>query len=225
MGLDSPPRSEFIVAYRAMIPVEKLPWAKGVAGATSWLGPGRSIMCYLVSAGRQANLVAFVPTDRDIAESWSARAQVNALVAEFEGWDPTVLETIAAVEEMFRTGIYDREALPYWSDGRVTLLGDAAHAMVPHLGQGASQAIEDAFALAAILQNAQSDDVPGLLKRYEQLRLPRTSRVQSLAREAGRSRDAQAKRDEQMRSVLNDLDWLFTYDAEAAATDAAHVRR
>jgi len=83
---------------------------------------------------------------------------VNALAAEYTGWHSPVLETIAALDETFRWGIYDRAPLPYWSTARVTLLGDAAHPMVPHFGQGAGQAIEDGFALAFCLkmQNRQT---------------------------------------------------------------------
>jgi hypothetical protein len=108
------------------------------------------------------------------------------LAAEYAGWDEPVLETISALDQTFRWGIYDRAPLPYWSTGRMTLLGDAAHPIVPHLGQGAAQAIEDAFTLAVLLEGTKRLDVPRQLKAYERLRLARTSQIQTMARETGR---------------------------------------
>jgi salicylate hydroxylase len=124
-----------------------------------WMGSGRSFMCFPVSQGRLINMSAFVPSDLESEESWSVSGDVKALAAEYVGWDAPVLETIGALDQTFRWGIYDRAPLPYWSTARVTLLGDAAHPMVPHFGQGAGQAIEDGFALAILLENAKLADV------------------------------------------------------------------
>jgi 2-polyprenyl-6-methoxyphenol hydroxylase-like FAD-dependent oxidoreductase len=98
------------------------------------------------------NMVAFVPTNLESDESWTAPGDLNILAAEYAGWDDPLLETMGALDQTFRSGIYDRASLPYWSTGRMTLLGDAAHPMVPHLGQGAAQAIEDGFTLAVLLE-------------------------------------------------------------------------
>jgi salicylate hydroxylase len=115
------------------------------------------------------------------------------LAAEYDGWDAPVVEAIAALDEIFRWGIYDRPPLPYWSTTRVTLLGDAGHPMVPHFGQGSGQAIEDGFALAILLEDAKPADVPARLKAYEKLRLGHTSRVQAASRDAGRSIDPRTR--------------------------------
>ena len=140
------------MAYRGLIPSRRLSWAKDFGGKMRmWLGKGRSFLCYPVSSGRLMNMVAFVPTNLESEESWTAPGDLNMLAAEYAGWDDPVLETIGALDQTFRWGIYDRATLPYWSIGRMTLLGDAAHPMVPHLGQGAAQAIEDGFTLAVLL--------------------------------------------------------------------------
>src|SRR5258708_28629898 len=170
------------MAYRGLIPIERVSWAKDIGGRMSmWIGKGRSFLCYPVSGGRLMNMVAFVPTNLDSEESWTAPGDLKALGAEYDGWDDPVLETIGSLDQTFRCGIYDLAPLPYWSDGRMTLLGDAAHPMVPHLGQGAAQAIEDAFTLAVLLEGAKSKDVPKRLEAYGKLRIQRTSRIQAVA--------------------------------------------
>ena len=129
-----------------------------------WMGDGRSFICFPVSQGRLINIVAFVPSTLDMEETWFAPGDVRTLAGEYEGWDAPVRDIIAALDHTFRWGIYDRPPLPYWSRGCVTLLGDAAHPMVPHFGQGAGQAIEDGFALAVLLEHARRDEIPVRLK-------------------------------------------------------------
>jgi salicylate hydroxylase len=189
-----------------------------------WLGKGRSFLCYPVSSGRLINMVAFVPTNLESEESWTAPGDLKALAAEYAGWDDPVLETIGALDQTFRWGIYDRAPLPYWSTGRMTLLGDAAHPMVPHLGQGAAQAIEDGFTLAVLLEGAKRQDVPRRLKAYERLRLERTSQIRTMARDAGRFFRAEyedvAERDRLMAKVMAAIGWIPRHDAEKTAQEA-----
>jgi salicylate hydroxylase len=170
------------------------------------------------------NMVAFVPTDTDSEESWSAAAELKALAAEYVGWDRPVQDTINALDETFRWGIYDRAPLPYWSKGRITLMGDAAHPMVPHVGQGAGQAIEDGFTLAVLLEGSTADNVADRLKLYETLRLERTRRVQALARAAGKLYRSEhqnpSEKAERMREWMAQGKWVFEHDAEKAAADA-----
>jgi salicylate hydroxylase len=223
IGQKTRPTSEGIMAYRGLIPIDKVSWATDLNGLTMWMGAGRSFLCFPVSRGRLINMVAFVPTNWDAEESWSAPGDLKALAAEYDGWDAPVLETIDALDETFRWGIYDRVPLPYWSTDRMTLLGDAAHPMVPHVGQGASQAIEDGFALAVLLEDAERKDIPARLKAYEKLRLGRTSQVQAVAREAGRfyrseNEDA-SERSRLMSKWMSASRWIFDYDVEQAAAE------
>jgi 2-polyprenyl-6-methoxyphenol hydroxylase-like FAD-dependent oxidoreductase len=204
-----------------LIRSERLSWAKDLRGLNMWMGSGRSFICFPISQGRVINMVAFVPTDVDSEESWSAPGDLGALAAEYDGWDAPVVETIAALDETFRWGIYDRAPLPYWSTARVTLLGDAAHPMVPHFGQGAGQAIEDGFALAILLEDARPADVPARLKAYETLRLGHTSRVQTASRDAGRfyrsENEDTSERNRRMGKWMSAAGWIFDHDVEQAA--------
>jgi salicylate hydroxylase len=221
IGLTARPTSEGIVAYRGLVQSEKLAWATELRGLNMWMGDGRSFICFPVSQGRLINLVAFIPSTRDMEETWFAPGEVRALAGEYEGWDASVCDLIAALDHTFRWGIYDRQPLPYWSRGCVTLLGDAAHPMVPHFGQGAGQAIEDGFALAVLLAHATRNEIPTRLKAYQDLRLERTSRVQAASRLAGRFyRSASgdpSDQAERMRGWMSTAEWIFPYDAEKAA--------
>jgi salicylate hydroxylase len=224
IGLKTYPSSEGIMAYRGLIQIEKLSWAKDIGGRMSrWIGKGRSFLCYPVSGGRLMNMVAFVPTNLDSEESWTAPGDLKALSAEYAGWDDPVLETIGALDSTFRWGVYDRAPLLYWSAGRMTLLGDAAHPMVPHLGQGAAQAIEDGFTLAVFLEGAKQQDVPTRLKAYEGARLERTSQIQAMARDAGRFFRAEyedvAERDHFMAKWMSANGRIRGHDAEQAAKE------
>jgi salicylate hydroxylase len=224
IGLQSRPVSEGIMAYRGLIPAEGLAWAGQLNDPALWLGSGRSFLLYPVAGGRLINMVAFVPTDTEAEESWSAPGDLDALAAEYAGWDRPVQDTINALHETFRWGIYDRSPLPYWSRGRITLMGDAAHPMVPHVGQGAGQSIEDGFTLAVLLEACRADEVADRLKLYETLRLERTSKVQALARAAGKLYRSEhqdpSEKGERMREWMAQGKWVFEHDAEMAAADA-----
>ncbi|GAU68341.1 putative oxidoreductase [Streptomyces sp. NBRC 110611] len=228
VGVEVRPTGEGIMAYRALVPIEKLSWALEDQRLAIWFGPQRTFLCYLVSSGKVMNVVGYVPSDRDAAESWSAPGALDELRNQFEGWEPRVLETIDAAESTFKWGIFDRPSLPRWSTRSITLLGDAAHAMVPHLGQGANQAMEDAFALATILDGADPGSLPELLKVYEGVRIDRTSLVQRVSREAGRlyrdfGNDDMTKKAEAISDLIT-RNHIAGYDAIAEAA-AALARR
>lgn len=212
------------MAYRGLIPAERLPWANELTDPALWLGAGRSFLLYPVARGRLINMVAFVPTDTDSEESWSALGDLKALAAEYAGWDRPVQDTINSLDETFRWGIYDRAPLLHWSKERITLMGDAAHPMVPHVGQGAGQSIEDGFTLAVLLEGCTAKDVADRLKLYETIRLERTSKVQALARAAGKlyrsEHEDPAEKAVRLGEWMAQGKWVFTHDAERAAADA-----
>ena len=144
----SAPVSSGSVAYRGIVPARAVAWPAGAM--RNWLGAGRHFLAYPVRAGELINCVGVVPTDEEMKESWSAPGDPRTFAREFAGFDPKVESIISQIASTFRWGLYDREPLPVWTAGRLTLLGDAAHPMLPHSGQGANQAIEDAVTLAAV---------------------------------------------------------------------------
>jgi salicylate hydroxylase len=221
----SAPISSGSMAYRGVIPSASVSWPTGVM--RNWFGPGKRFMVYPVRAGELLNYVGFVPMDEQIRESWSAPGDPSALAAEFADWDPIVGAVLAQVTSCFRWGLYDREPLQAWSRGRLTLLGDAAHPMLPHAGQGANQAIEDGVALATILAQTDRRSVPEALRVYESVRRERTASVQQMARQNGAryeaSRDLDT-RDRQLSNQSADRAWIWSYDAEAAAEAALAAR-
>ena len=115
-------------------------------------------------------------------ESWVAEGEVAELRREFEGWAAPVQQLLASARETQRWALYDRSPLKRWSQGRITLLGDAAHAMLPFFARGAAQATEDAAVLAHCLRGVPRETVPPTLARYEAARRPRASEVQLMSR-------------------------------------------
>ena len=215
-----------LCAYRALIPAEEAPEEARRPVTTLWLGPGRHFVHYPVSAGREVNLVTANPAGEWREESWTADGRVEDLAAEFEGWDGRVQRLIRSAAETKRYAFYDREPLERWTVGRVTLLGDAAHPMMPFFAQGATQAIEDAAVLAGCLGAATRGTVEGALRRYESLRKERASRVQMLSRarrehhhlpdgEEQRRRDAEFAEED----PLGHNDWLYGHDVERDLAD------
>jgi salicylate hydroxylase len=211
------------VAYRGIIPAASVAWPKGAM--RNWLGAGQHFLVFPVRANELVNYVGFVTSDEPMKESWSAHGDPAALARAFAGWDPLVEAIIARVKSTFRWGLFDREPLAAWTRGRLTLLGDAAHPMLPHAGQGANQAIEDAVALAEVLARADRASAPRALRIYEALRRERTAGVQRMSRLNGARYEAAGGdlklRDRQLAAQAQDRAWIWNYDAEAEATAAA----
>ncbi|MFC7655489.1 FAD-dependent monooxygenase [Pseudonocardia benzenivorans] len=211
------------IAFRGLIPATELPWWPTEV-LHLWMGEGKHFMVYPVRGGTLLNYVAFIPSDERASESWSAPGDPDALRAAFAGWDSRVERLLAEVDRCYWWGLYDREPLDRWTDRRLTLLGDAAHPMLPHLGQGANQAIEDGVALAVLL-DAGRDDPLGALQEYERLRRPRTSQVQDAARANGRRYDSAyadlRQRDAEIVSSVDLRLWLSDYDVRDEAERAA----
>jgi 2-polyprenyl-6-methoxyphenol hydroxylase-like FAD-dependent oxidoreductase len=172
------------VAYRGVVAHKLIPlWP--TSSWLMWLGQGKHFLTFPVRAGELINYVGFVPADEEMKESWSAPGDPDLLRREFAGWDPRIESLLQQVQKTFRWALYDREPLPTWTRQRLSLLGDAAHPMLPHLGQGANQSIEDGMALATILARADRKTAPAALLAYERLRRERVAQVQRGARENG----------------------------------------
>jgi salicylate hydroxylase len=185
-----PPVFSGVVAYRGVMPAARVPGWPWPNALVNWVGQGKHFLVFPVRAGTLLNYVGFVPADEEMRESWSAPGDPAVLAGEFADWDPRFSRLLSRIVTTFRWGLYDREPLPRWTHGRLALLGDAAHAMLPHMGQGANQAIEDGMALATLMRDADAADVTDVLIRYERLRHDHTARVQQGSRANGTRMDS-----------------------------------
>jgi salicylate hydroxylase len=176
------PRFTGCIAYRGLVPAERLaPLGLEVVSA-NWFGPGQHFVHYFVAGERFLNFVGVIERDSWTRESWTDRGEKADLRQAYAPWHPQVRSIIEAVDETFIWALFDRTPLPRWSVGRVTLLGDACHAMLPFMAQGAAQSLEDGACLAACLAQLGGAHVPEALQLYERLRLPRATRLQELSR-------------------------------------------
>ncbi len=212
------------ISYRGLVSRERLPdWP--MDRWQMWAGPSRHFLVFPVRHGTMVNYVGFVPADGDMLESWSAPGDPELLRREFEGWDPRIGSVLKQVDKTFRWALYDREPLPTWTKGRLTLLGDAAHPMLPHLGQGANQSIEDGMALATILARVDASAVPASLLAYERLRRERVAEVQRGARQNGLRVDSASSdlrvRDAELAAHAEFRKHLYAYDVVPDARAAA----
>ena len=216
------PRFTGCVAYRGLVPAERVAHLDLERTAQVWMGPGKHFV-HMYVRGDLINFVAVLEQDAWTNESWSERGEVADVLAAFQGWHPQVRAILSAVDETYLWGLFDRKPMARWSVGRVTLVGDSCHAMLPFRAQGAAQAIEDGATLAACLSNIGPRDIPAALRRYEATRLARTARVQRES-EANKTRHhlpdgpAQRTRDAEMARGGTDFSaeavaWLYGYDA------------
>jgi salicylate hydroxylase len=220
------PRFTGCVAYRGLVPAEKLAHLDLPVEQQIWMGPGKHFVHYFVRAGKLVNFVCLIDREGWAKESWTEPGDIGEVRAAYEGWHEQVRSIIDSVDETFVWGLFDRAPLPRWSVNRVTLLGDACHPMLPFLAQGAAQAIEDGATLAAVLGEA-GGDIAAALRCYERLRLPRTARIQAIAA-GNKTRNhlpdgpQQRERDAAMAAGAADWSigasaWVYDHDATVAA--------
>jgi salicylate hydroxylase len=209
------------VAWRGLVPAETVAHLGIEVASNNWMGPDGHVVHYWVGAGRFMNVVCVTEHGGWESESWTEKGNVADAAARYADWHPLVRGLIASFPETYIWALHDRLPLPHWSEGRITLLGDACHPMLPFMAQGAAQSIEDGAALASLLK-AAPDDVPGALQRYEEIRKPRATRLQQ-ASANNRTRfhladgPEQQARDDAMatsgdRSIAN-IGWLYLHDA------------
>jgi salicylate hydroxylase len=221
------PRYTGNVAWRGLVPAERVAHLDVAKVAGVWMGPNRSVVQYYIAAGKTFNWIGISRSEPPARESWLAEGRIEDALAEYAGWYHTIRAIIAATPRVLRQALYDREPLPDWRIGRVVLLGDAAHPMMPFYAQGAAQSIEDAYVLAGCL--AATPDAPvAALERYVKLRQPRTAWMQALSRreeELYQMTDAAAIAERNARMRVNRIpestgfppeqERLYGYDAEA----------
>ncbi len=212
------------VAWRALVPVERLPEGLIRPMSTAWWGPRKHFVHYYVRGGALVNCVCVVEKNGWEVESWTEPGDFDELKADFAGWHSDLQTLIDNTERnsLYKWALYDRPPMPAWSRDRVTLLGDACHPTLPFMAQGAAMAIEDGAVLAACLAG-EADPAAGLL-RYEALRRKRTARIQS-----GSRRNATTFHLSGIKAWLRNrgaraaggrvMDGLYAYDALTAADD------
>lgn len=171
------PRFTGCICWRGLVPREALADPRHADEMTAWWGPHGHVVHYPVRRGELVNFVAHFDSDGWTDESWTYECDRSELMETYAGWNRKLLSVIEGSEKYYKWALYDRDPLEQWTIGRVTLLGDSAHPMLPYLGQGACMAMEDACILAESIRHAP-DDPPAALEAYERLRRPRTTKAQ-----------------------------------------------
>ncbi len=225
------PQFTGLMAWRGLAPIERLSAEMRRPVGTNWVGPGGHVITYPIRGGQLMNVVGLVENAEWTSESWTEAGTVAEFLADFEGWHPLVREVMGAVDTPYRWALIHRDPLPRWTEGRVSLLGDACHPTLPFLAQGAIMAIEDGVVLARCL-DAMRDRPQQALVEYEALRVQRTTAiVRGSAANLDRFHNraladpvegaAFIEREWEPEKVRLRYDWLFDYDARKAGEFAA----
>jgi salicylate hydroxylase len=178
------PRFAGCVCWRGLVPFDAFPPGTVSRDGTMYMGPKSHVIYYLVRRGELVNFVAHMEGHSWTGESWTQECDRSEVMDTYAGWHEPLLRLLGSSERYYKWALYDRDPLDRWTKGRVTLLGDSAHAMLPYIGQGACMAIEDGYTLAAAIAR-MPDELGAALRHYEQLRLPRTRRAVLGARARG----------------------------------------
>jgi salicylate hydroxylase len=212
----APARFTEQIGWRAILPIELVPTRVGPDKSVrierteyvGWIGPAGHVICYPIRGGNLYNMFVGRVSTEWAEESWTAPSNKEEMLTAFAGWNEALLGMLSNVEHVFKWGIYDRDPLTQWTRGRVTLLGDAAHPMMPTLAQGASITLEDAYTFARNVARYAGDPAAAL-KAYESERIDRARRVQLQARDQFNNNRKQPAPPPLSR------DWIFQHDATA----------
>ncbi|WP_129782458.1 FAD-dependent monooxygenase [Peristeroidobacter soli] len=207
------------ISWRGIIPVDSLPEGARTFCGQGWMGLNGHWVVYRIRRGELINIVGHIDRDDWQVESWTELGTTEEMQADFKGWHPHIQALIRNIDKPYKWALFLHPTMPQWTEGRVTLLGDACHPTLPYLGAGANMAIEDGVILARCLDRY---DPITALKRYEELRIPRTTQIVN-ASAANRSRyhhpdlgdpDKARIHIDRIASNLNDSDaWVYGYDA------------
>jgi salicylate hydroxylase len=210
--------------FRGIVPVKNLPSLPDPHAVQFWMGPNAHLLHFALGpSGSDINFLAVVegPTSWT-HESWVAPIKHDIALAAFEGWHPAVIEMIGAVQHTLRWGLFEVAPLQNWQRGRAVLMGDSAHGMLPHHGQGANLTIEDAITLAELLCVYRVDDFDEAIQSYQKLRRTRTRKVQRSARDTNTvlhlADDAVGDRASYLAKVPERFSWIHSFDAFADVT-------
>ncbi|QJI29600.1 NAD(P)-binding protein [Pseudomonas sp. ADAK18] len=209
---DEHPRFTGVVAYRAVVPVERVAHVPNIQAFTKWWGPTpqSQIVTFPLNQGKDIFIFATTAQDSWHEESWTSAGDAEELRSHYQAFHPDARALLDACTEVLKTALYERDPLPFWSQGAITLLGDACHPMMPFMAQGAGQAIEDAVVLARHVQDLQDPaSIAGALLAYQQARLERTSQIQI------------GSRGNQWLKDGGNADWVYGYDAWTVPTERA----
>ena len=217
-------RPEFtgIVAWRVLVPRERVPTGIKLDVGTNWVGPGLHCVHYPVRGGQLLNLVGLLERDDWRVESWTVQGSADEFCNDFRNWHPDIHAMIRSGDTPYKWALFARPPMPVWTQARVTLLGDACHSMLPMMAQGAVMALEDGLVLGRCVKKYGVE--PQALQRYEAVRRERANKcVQAsientrrfhnpeMAHAAGA--EAYVTREWQEDKVTARYEWLFTYDA------------
>lgn len=216
-----------MVAWRGLIPMEALPEHLRASVGTTWIGPGGHAVTYPLHRSKILNFVATIEGRQWPHPTGSAPGTTEECLSDFAGWHDDIQTMIRLVPSLLKWALAQRDPIPQWTRGRVSLLGDAAHATLPFLAQGAVHSIEDGMVLARCLEGVDRGDAAAALQRYERARIDRTSRMvrgatantvrfhsPELATEA--SAEAYLQREWSADPIRERYHWLYEYDANTA---------
>lgn len=216
------------MCWRALVPVEQFPLPFVTPTSAFWMGPKGHVVTYYVKGGAMVNIVAVNENHDWVEESWTIKSSRQELLDGFAGWSDNLIRLFELTnpDQIYKWGLFDRDPMQRWSRGNATLLGDAAHPMLPFLSQGAAMAVEDGYVLAQALSHFGLGDLGAALDAYEAERRPRTTRVQLEARERGRTYHLSSPEESKARDLAFKLEqaknpnavgikaeWVYQYDA------------
>ena len=209
------PRFRGQVAWRGLVPAEGLPERARDRASVVWIGEDRHIVQYLLRGGSLVNYVAIAAQQQWAEEGWNRPARLEEVQKEFAGWHGDVQSLLSATpaDALYKWGLFDRDPLQRWVYGRIALLGDAAHPMLPFMAQGSAMAIEDAAILARCLEGF--DDLHTALSRYQSLRRERTARV--ILQSRAQTNLYQRLSGDKKRQRAASTDWVYGFDATSCA--------